>query len=119
MARRVADGRRCPADRHPADDDARSYQDGAAQDVLLLGQGEARTRLRIAPGAFGDRGRCGLVPRQRHAALMTTLATLAVAIWLYLLLAHGRFWQSGPELAPAKPMTAPAVTVIVPARDEA
>lgn len=50
---------------------------------------------------------------------MTTLATLAVAIWLYLLLAHGRFWQSGPELAPAKPMTAPAVTVIVPARDEA
>jgi len=50
---------------------------------------------------------------------MTTIATLAMAIWLYLLLAHGRFWHSGPELAPAKPTTAPPVTVVVPARDEA
>ena len=50
---------------------------------------------------------------------MTTVAMLAMAIWLYLLLAHGRFWHSGPELAPAKPMTAPPVTVVVPARDEA
>ena len=50
---------------------------------------------------------------------MTTIATLAMAIWLYLLLAHGRFWHSGPELAPAKPMSAPPVTVVVPARDEA
>ena len=50
---------------------------------------------------------------------MTTVATLAMAIWLYLLLAHGRFWHSGPELAPAKPMTAPPVAVVVPARDEA
>jgi hopene-associated glycosyltransferase HpnB len=50
---------------------------------------------------------------------MTTVATLALAVWLYLLLAHGRFWHSGPELAPAKPMTAPAVAVVVPARDEA
>ncbi len=34
---------------------------------------------------------------------MTTLAGLSLLIWLYLLLAHGRFWQSGPELAPARP----------------
>ena len=50
---------------------------------------------------------------------MTTLAALSLLIWLYLLLAHGRFWQSGPELAPALPSVAAPVTVIVPARDEA
>ena len=51
---------------------------------------------------------------------MTTLAGLSLLIWLYLLLAHGRFWQSGPELAPrAPPLSAPPVDVVVPARDEA
>jgi hopene-associated glycosyltransferase HpnB len=50
---------------------------------------------------------------------MTTLAALSLLIWLYLLLAHGRFWHSGPELAPARPAVAPPVTVVVPARDEA
>jgi hopene-associated glycosyltransferase HpnB len=50
---------------------------------------------------------------------MTTLAGLSLLIWLYLLLAHGRFWQSGPELVPARPVASPAVTVVVPARDEA
>ena len=50
---------------------------------------------------------------------MTTLAVLSLLIWLYLLLAHGRFWQSGPELAPARPADAPPVAVVVPARDEA
>ena len=50
---------------------------------------------------------------------MTTLATLSLLIWLYLLLAHGRFWQSGPEIAPARPTTAPSVAIVVPARDEA
>jgi hopene-associated glycosyltransferase HpnB len=50
---------------------------------------------------------------------MTTLAALALLIWLYLLLAHGRFWHSEPELAPSRPDAAPAVAVVVPARDEA
>ncbi|MGC1407728.1 MAG: glycosyltransferase [Acetobacteraceae bacterium] len=50
---------------------------------------------------------------------MTTLAVLSLLIWLYLLLAHGRFWQSDPELAPEHPVAAPPVTVVVPARDEA
>ena len=50
---------------------------------------------------------------------MTTLAVLSLLIWLYLLLAHGRFWHSGPELAPARPVAAPPVAVVVPARDEA
>lgn len=50
---------------------------------------------------------------------MTTLAAVSLLIWLYLLLAHGRFWHSGPELAPARPATTPPVTIVVPARDEA
>ena len=50
---------------------------------------------------------------------MTTLAVLSLLVWLYLLLAHGRFWHSGPELAPARPVAAPPVAVVVPARDEA
>jgi hopene-associated glycosyltransferase HpnB len=50
---------------------------------------------------------------------MTTLAALALLIWLYLLLAHGRFWHSEPELTPSRPDAAPAVAVVVPARDEA
>jgi hopene-associated glycosyltransferase HpnB len=51
--------------------------------------------------------------------MMTALAALSLLIWCYLLLGHGRFWQSGPELAPARPVAAPAVAVVVPARDEA
>lgn len=50
---------------------------------------------------------------------MTGLALLAALIWVYLLLGHGRFWQAGPSLAPALPVQAPPVAVIVPARDEA
>ena len=50
---------------------------------------------------------------------MTLLAAMALLAWAYLLLAHGRFWQSGPILAPARPAVAPAVDVVVPARDEA
>jgi hopene-associated glycosyltransferase HpnB len=50
---------------------------------------------------------------------MMTLAVLSLLIWLYLLLAHGRFWQSGPELVPERPVATPPVTVVVPARDEA
>jgi hopene-associated glycosyltransferase HpnB len=43
----------------------------------------------------------------------------SLGIWLYLCLAHGRFWRSGPELSPAEPAEFPDVDVIVPARDEA
>ena len=50
---------------------------------------------------------------------MTALAIIAMLAWLYLVLLHGRFWQSGPSLAPARPIDAPAVAIIVPARDEA
>jgi hopene-associated glycosyltransferase HpnB len=50
---------------------------------------------------------------------MTLLAALALAVWIYLLFGHGRFWQAGPMLRPAIPRHCPAVTVVVPARDEA
>jgi hopene-associated glycosyltransferase HpnB len=47
-------------------------------------------------------------------------AALALAVWVYLLLGHGRFWQAGPTLPPARPRApAPSVAVVVPARDEA
>ena len=44
---------------------------------------------------------------------------VAVLAWAYLLLFHGRFWQTGPVLAPARPARMPAVAAVVPARDEA
>jgi hopene-associated glycosyltransferase HpnB len=51
------------------------------------------------------------------------LALLALVAWVWLLLAHDRFWHSGPELPPAPPpdesRAAPAVDIIVPARNEA
>src|SRR5262245_27622336 len=50
---------------------------------------------------------------------MTTLAAVSLLIWLYLLLAHGGFWHSGPELTPGRPLVTPSVAVVMPARDEA
>jgi hopene-associated glycosyltransferase HpnB len=50
---------------------------------------------------------------------MTILVLLSLLIWVYLVLAHGRFWSSGPELPPAAPAELPDVDIIVPARDEA
>jgi len=47
------------------------------------------------------------------------IALLSLLIWLYLVLAHGKFWSSGPELPPASPAEFPEIDVIVPARDEA
>ncbi|HEY0418457.1 MAG TPA: glycosyltransferase [Acetobacteraceae bacterium] len=47
------------------------------------------------------------------------IAGLALLAWIYLLVWHGRFWQSGPFLSPARPLQAPPVAVVVPARDEA
>jgi hopene-associated glycosyltransferase HpnB len=46
------------------------------------------------------------------------MAFLALIIWIYLYFLHGKFWQSGPELAPAVPPECPDVDIIVPARDE-
>jgi len=46
------------------------------------------------------------------------VALLSFLIWIYLLGAHGTFWQAGPVLAPAAPVGAPSVAIVVPARDE-
>lgn len=48
-------------------------------------------------------------------------AALPVFIWLYLLLAHGRFWRAGqlPAAAPDVKDTAYRVVAVIPARDEA
>ena len=50
---------------------------------------------------------------------MIWLASLALGVWIYLLLGHGRFWQAGPMLLAAEPRVCPDVTIVVPARDEA
>ena len=47
------------------------------------------------------------------------IALLSLLVWLYLVLAHGKFWSSRPKLKPASPAEFPEVDVIVPARDEA
>ena len=51
--------------------------------------------------------------------MTAALAALALLTWAYLVLAHGRFWQSGPVLTPAHPAASPPVDVVIPARDEA
>jgi hypothetical protein len=79
-------------------------QRGRLEDSLLpLPQGEGEESL----------SRPARLPR------MTTLALIAALLWLYLVFAHGRFWQSGPILPPQRPVTAPPVAIVVPARDEA
>jgi hopene-associated glycosyltransferase HpnB len=56
---------------------------------------------------------------------MLSLGAIAALTWALLLIARGRFWQAGPELPPLPPAqarmcgAAPAVAVVVPARDEA
>jgi hopene-associated glycosyltransferase HpnB len=47
------------------------------------------------------------------------IALLSLLIWLYLLLLHGWFWRSVPQLPPALPPEHPPVDIVVPARDEA
>ena len=50
---------------------------------------------------------------------MIFVVLLSLLIWVYLVLAHGRFWSSGPELPPATPTELPDVDIVIPARDEA
>lgn len=50
---------------------------------------------------------------------MIFLSTLALIIWLYLLLARGGFWRFSVEAAPAGTVPRRTVHVVIPARDEA
>ncbi len=47
------------------------------------------------------------------------LAATAALTWMGLILFHGRFWSAGPSLDPTRLADAPALQVVVPARDEA
>jgi len=53
--------------------------------------------------------------------LLTCAAALSFAAWLYLVLAHGRFWLADQRLDARAPAPArwPDVVAVVPARDEA
>src|SRR5271156_1446997 len=53
------------------------------------------------------------------SAVIAALALTAVAIWVSLFVAHGKFWLSRPELAPVSSVRGPRVDIVVPARDEA
>jgi hopene-associated glycosyltransferase HpnB len=50
---------------------------------------------------------------------MTALAILVLLIWIYLIAAHGTFWQAGPVLPVGQSHATQSVVVVVPARDEA
>jgi len=50
---------------------------------------------------------------------MLIIVLMSLCVWVYLLLAHGRFWLSRPELPPDSPPEYPDVDIVVPARDEA
>ncbi|OYV33871.1 MAG: glycosyl transferase [Acidocella sp. 20-61-6] len=47
------------------------------------------------------------------------IPAIALLVWIYLFFFHGKFWASGPELRPARPLSYPDVDIVVPARDEA
>jgi hopene-associated glycosyltransferase HpnB len=49
---------------------------------------------------------------------MIVVVFLSLLVWVYLVLAHGRFWASAPELPPAAPTELPDVDIVIPARDE-
>lgn len=51
--------------------------------------------------------------------MMLFVAVLSWLTWMYLVLGHGRFWSSTPELPPASPGELPDVDIVIPARDEA
>ena len=52
---------------------------------------------------------------------MIVVASIALAVWLYLLLARGAFWRCAErdDWAPARPVAWPRVAAVVPARNEA
>ena len=53
---------------------------------------------------------------------LLTVALLSLAIWLYLVVLHNRFWwasERDDRVLPPPPATWPSVVAVVPARDEA
>src|SRR5882762_8343021 len=80
------------------------------------------TSCSVNSGAGSDRlGACLSMLREPQTGPWdaAVIPVVALGIWLYLFFAHGRFWQSGPELLPALPSETPDVDIIIPARGEA
>jgi hopene-associated glycosyltransferase HpnB len=50
---------------------------------------------------------------------MMIVTCLSLLVWCYLLLGHGRFWQSAPVLPARQPRAHPPAAIVVPARNEA
>ena len=51
--------------------------------------------------------------------ILTVVAALSFAVWVYLIAFRGGFWRSRPVLGTTEPSGAAKVAVVVPARDEA
>ena len=71
----------------------------------------------------GDNGglRAGSGAQRRLSSRVLVVACIALAVWLYLLLARGAFWRctERDDRAPAEPRAWPRVVAVVPARNEA
>ncbi len=65
----------------------------------------------------------GCYTREAAVAIITTcaLATAAALAWAYLLVLHGGYWRTSSRLPPASraPRSLPAITAVIPARNEA
>ena len=81
-----------------------------ARKRMFFSSAKAQAQLGYAyrPPRAGAGRRDRLVPRRRPPARMTVVAAVALLVWVYLLAAHGRFWQAGPVLEPAQPAERPA-----------
>ncbi len=95
-----------------------------ARKKMFFSHAKAAAELGYAPrpAYAGDRRRGCLVRRAWHAGGVSVygfLAGLSLLAWVYLAALHGKFWQAGPVLKPAKPEWQPSVVAVVPARDEA
>ena len=49
---------------------------------------------------------------------VTIAAAVSLLAWIWLLLAHGRFWRADQRLGDETPAEAPTIAVVIPARDE-
>src|ERR1041384_7902226 len=61
-------------------------------------------------------------PAQGCSGMIEIVALFAVAVWVYLFAARGGFWlaaECDDRAEPAAPPAWPAVTAVIPARDEA
>src|SRR5262245_4398870 len=74
-------------------------------------------------GAGDGAGFRALVPgaQRRLSSRVLVVACIALAVWLYLLLARGAFWRctERDDRTPAEPRAWPRVVAVVPARNEA